>query len=300
MRSALHDINRQAHLRTMHPSGLGWPERMAPEELDFLSRVAFGAPGRRAAAVAYLAKELAQLAEIERHVSAVMTYVMAEVQADARPLGDGFELHHALSCFAAEELQHANMFYRHVRLLSGRDFKCPDNRFGERVALYHGDDSPYVKLSALCCSAYIGESIITVFEHRLRALDPERRFFFSQVLHAHGLDEARHVKFDHFLFDHVVPALSRQERRRMREILERTEALNTGLAMRFEAHARATFGLDYTAQNVGHETQLTLARAFRGLMLDGELVRKVDEGMSDADRRLVRDFCHVETIHGPG
>ncbi|WP_437730215.1 diiron oxygenase [Sorangium sp. So ce1335] len=300
MRSELHDINRQAHLRTMHPSGLDWPEQVPADELDFLSRVAFDAPGHSAEAVVYLAKELAQLAEIERHVSTVMTHVMAEVQADPRPLGDGFELQHALSCFAAEELQHASMFYRHVRLLSGRDFKCPDNRFRERVAVYHGDDSPYVKLSALCCSAYIGESIITVFERRLRALDPKRTFFFTQVLHAHGLDEARHVKFDHFLFDHVVPALSRQERRRMREILERTEALNTEMARRVEAHARATFGLDYTAQNLGHETQLRLSRAFRGLMLDGEIVRKVDDGMSEADRRLVREFCHAETIHGPG
>ncbi|KYF75598.1 hypothetical protein BE11_44475 [Sorangium cellulosum] len=298
MRSELHDINRDAHLRTVHPSGLAWPEQIRPEELDFISGVAFGAPGHRAGAVAYLAKELAQLAEIERHVSAVMTYVMAEVQSDAAPLGEGFELHHALSCFAAEELQHANMFYRYVRLLSGRDFKCPDNRFSQRMALYHGDDPPYVKLSALCCSAYIGESIITVFERRLGALDPERTFFFTQVLHAHGLDEARHVQFDHFLFDHVIPALSRQERRRMREILGRTEALNGELARRFEDHARATFGLDYTARNVAHETQLKLARSFRGLMLDGEIARKVDEGMSDADRRVVREFCGAETIHG--
>ena len=298
MRSELHDINRQAHLRTMHPSGLGWPEQMLPEELDFISRVAFGAPGHRSGAVAYLAKELAQLAEIERHVSAVMTCVMAEVQADARPLGDGFELHHALSCFAAEELQHASMFYRYVRLLSGRDFKCADNLFHQRVALYQGDDSPYVKLSALCCSAYVGESVITVFEHRLRALDPGKTFFFTQVLHAHGLDEARHVKFDHFMFDHVIPALSRQERRRMRQILESTEALNTELARRFEEHAKATFDIDYREQNVAHETQLKLARSFRGLVLDEGIVRKVDEGMSDADRRVLREFGHTETIHG--
>ncbi|XXX78177.1 diiron oxygenase [Sorangium sp. So ce134] len=298
MRSELYDINRDAHLRTMHPGGLDWPERVRPEELDFISRVAFGAPGRRSGAVAYLAKELAQLAEIERHVSAVMTYVMAEVQADARPLGEGFELNHALSCFAAEELQHAGMFYRYVRLLSGRDFTCPDNLFGQRVALYQGGDSPYVKLSALCCSAYVGESLITVFEHRLRALDPERAFFFTQVLHAHGLDEARHVKFDHFLFDHVVPALSRQERRRMRQILEGTEALNGELARRFEEHAKATFDVDYTEQNVAHETQLKLARSFRGLMLDEELVRKVDDGMSEADRRVIREFGHTEAIHG--
>ncbi|WP_437486595.1 diiron oxygenase [Sorangium sp. So ce1014] len=298
MRSELHDINRQAHLRTMHPNGLGWPERMPPEELDFISRVAFGAPGRRSGAVAYLVKELAQLAEIERHVSAVMTYVMAEIQADATPLGDGFELNHALSCFAAEELQHAGMFYRYVRLLSGRDFKCPDNLFAQRVALYQGGDSPYVKLSALCCSAYVGESVITVFEHRLRALDPGKRFFFTQLLHAHGLDEARHVQFDHFLFDYVVPALSRQERRRMHQILEGTEMLNTELARRFEEHAKATFDIDYTEQNVAHETQLKLARAFRGLVLDEEIVRKVDDGMSDADRRVIREFGHTEAIHG--
>ena len=34
MRSELHDINRQAHLRTMHPSGLDWPEQVSPDELE--------------------------------------------------------------------------------------------------------------------------------------------------------------------------------------------------------------------------------------------------------------------------
>ena len=33
MRSELHDINRHAHLRTMHPSGLDWPEEILPEEI---------------------------------------------------------------------------------------------------------------------------------------------------------------------------------------------------------------------------------------------------------------------------
>lgn len=297
MRSVLHSINEKAHINTVHPNGLRWPKDLTDDELNFISLVAFGSPNHHQKAIVYLTKELAQLAEIERHVSAVLAIVMSELQVDKQPLSDGFELHHALSCFAAEELHHANMFYRYVRLISGRDFKYPDNLFSERVGLYHGFDSPYVKLAALCCSAYIGESVITVFERRTKALDPEMHFFLTQLLHAHGLDEARHIKTDHFVFDYVIPSLNEQEKCRMRQILEDTEALNTELAKRFGAFAKETFGVDYTEQNLGHQTQLKLTKTFRSLVFGGEIICKVDDAMTEADRQMVLEFANSPVVH---
>lgn len=293
----LSQINAQAHVDTVHPHGLQWPEAFGAEELEFLSQVAFGRAGHEDAAVAYITKELAQLAEIERHVSAVLAYVMSELQRHDEGLAAGFELHDALSCFAAEELHHANMFYRYVRLLSGRDFRYPDNLFSQRVGLYQGEDSPYVKLAALCCSAYVGESVITVFERRAKSLDPEMKFFFTQLLHVHGLDEARHIKTDHFVFEHVIPSLKPQQRRRMRQILEGTEALNGEVATRFEAHAKEVFGFDYTKGNLGHDIQLQLARAFRGIVLGSDEVRRVDDAINDEHRALIERFSSTRHVH---
>ncbi|PTL76232.1 diiron oxygenase [Vitiosangium sp. GDMCC 1.1324] len=297
MRSKLSLIHENAHLNTFHPNQLNWPKVSGTEELDFVSMMAFGETRHHEKAIAYLTKEFAQLAEIERHVSAVMAIVMAELQADGHPLAEGFELHNALSNFAAEELNHANMFYRYVRLLSGRDFRYPDNLFTERVGLYEGSDSPLVKLAALCCSAYIGESVITVFEHRTQAYDPERKFFLSQMLYAHGLDEARHIKTDHYVFDYVIPSLSVQETRRMRQILDATETLNTELAGRFERFTKAQFGIDYTEGNLGHSTQLLLTRMFRQKVFGGSEIHKVDEVLNEADRELIQAFAHAQVVH---
>lgn len=293
----LHQINAFAHQHTIHPGALAWPEQFSEEELRFVSRVVFGDEEHQQAAIVYVTKELAQLAEIERHVSAVMARVLSELQAEGAGLNAGFELNHALSCFAAEELLHATMFYRYVRLVSGRDFKYPDNLFAERVGLYHGTDSPYVKLAALCCSAYIGESVITVFERRTAMLDPERRFFLTQMLHAHGLDEARHVQFDHFVFEKVVPSLSLLEMRRMRQVLDATETLNTELARRFEMHAKQAFGVDYTKDNPAHRTQIELTMAFRSVVFGGELIRKVDDALSSEQRQLIASFSFEPYVH---
>ncbi|MBV1774959.1 diiron oxygenase [Burkholderiaceae bacterium DAT-1] len=297
IRKQLHQINAAAHAHTFHPAALDWPETFDAQELDFLSRVAFDESGHEQAAIAYVTKELAQLAEIERHVSAVLTIILAELQGHDTELDKGFELHDALTCFAAEELQHANLFYRYIRILAGRDFKYSDNLFDARVALYQGSDSPYIKLAALCCSAYIGESVITVYERRARAMDPDMQYFFTRLLYLHGLDESRHIQTDHFVFDYVIPSFSDAEKRRMRQILDGTEALNTELAMRFEAFAKSTFGMDYTLNNPGHATQLKLTLTFRDLVFGEPIIRKVDEALSDEHRGLIEQFAHARHIH---
>lgn len=296
-RADLLRINAAAYKNTVHPSLIEWPEAFDQAELDFISRLAFEESGHEREAIVYITKELAQLAEIERHVSAVLASIVSELQGTRAPLGEGFELHDALSCFAAEELLHANMFYRYVRVLSRRDFKLPDNLFGARLGLYLAADSPYVKLAALSSSAYIGESVITVFERRAKKLDPQSQFFITRLLHIHGLDEARHIKTDHFIFDQVIPSLEKVELRRMRQILEGTEALNTELAMRFQAFANSEFGVDYTVGNRGSAVQLQLTLKFRELVFGGPTIRKVDEAMTEEDRRLVEDFCSAQTVH---
>ena len=178
-------------------------------ELDFLAEHLYGHRDEHTRTVAYLYKELAQLAEIEMHVAMVMVRVIAEsAQCDGDRLWVGSDLVHALSCFASEEIQHANTFYRYVRTLTGVDLKIENNFFRERLALYLGDERPLVKLAALCATAYVGESVITVFETRMKSVDPGMRSPFTYLLHLHGLDEARHIKVDHFMIDHVIPSLS--------------------------------------------------------------------------------------------
>ncbi|MBU2721450.1 hypothetical protein HF563_19270 [Acidithiobacillus ferridurans] len=297
--STLAAVNQDAHIHYLHPNRLPWHEVGGDEERDFLSRSLIGAPGQETKAVAYLYKELSQLAELEMHVSSVLVRVLCELQGGpATPYGEGSELYHALSCFAAEEINHANTFYRYVRELSGRDVKLTDNLFKERIDLFAGDDSPLVKLAVLCATAYVGESLITVFERRMKMLDPKQRFFFTKLLHYHGLDEARHILSDHFVFDYVIPSLSHPEMVRMHELIDAAESLNTELALRSAAQIKSAFGTDYSIDNHSAAVQFKLTMAFRRIVQSGDLVGKVDDGLDPETAAEIADFSGTQRVHG--
>lgn len=296
--STLAEINQEAHIHYLHPNRLPWREVGSAEELDFLSRSLVGTPGQEAKAVAYLYKELSQLAELEMHVASVLVRVLGELQSKpCTPYGEGGELYHALSCFAAEEINHANTFYRYVRELSGRDIKLADNLFKERIDLFAKDDSPLVKLAALCATAYVGESLITVFERRMKMLDPEQRFFFTKLLHYHGLDEARHILSDHFVFDHIIPNLAPAERTRMHEMIDAIETLNTELAIRSAIQIKTAFGTDYSSDNQSAAVQFRLAVAFRRIVQSGDLINKVDDGLDPDTASEIADFSSAYRVH---
>lgn len=291
------DINQYAHLNYLHPNRMPWERAAELDELDFLSRVLVGKAGEERKAVAYLYKELSQLAELEMHVATVLCRVACELQAERTPFNAGAGLYHTLSCFAAEEINHANSFYQYVRHLAGRDIKLPDNLFQQRVELYSGNDAPLVKLAALCSAAYVGESVITVFERKLKLADPLQHRFLTQLLHFHGLDEARHIQCDHAVFDEIVPALSAAERMRMHQLIEDTEALNTQLAMASAATVKAAFDLDYSEGNAAARTQLDITLRFRKLVQSGDLIRKVDEHLDDETAAILRRFSSSSVVH---
>ncbi|MFE7194524.1 hypothetical protein [Kitasatospora sp. NPDC057541] len=293
---ALERVNELAHINTFHPNALPWEKARGEAELAFLSRVCFAEEGHEQAAVAYAVKELAQLAEIERHVSAVMSIVLSEVQGKEDPFTEGRGLHDALSCFASEELNHANAFYRYVRELGGTDFTLPDNLFAERLALFLGDESPYVKLAALCCTAYIGESLITVIERRTRSHDPQMQYFLSKLLHLHNLDEERHIRTDHWVIDQLIPSFDAEEHAAMRRIITATEELNFRLAGLFEQQAKTVFGLDYTEGNLIHEMQTQLGIAFSKHALSGPIT-KLDDAIDEETRALLERFSGATSIH---
>ncbi|GAA2149788.1 hypothetical protein GCM10009760_43340 [Kitasatospora kazusensis] len=298
VRAGLTDAMRLAHVNTFHPNAFDWSEAATPAELAYLSVVVFGEPGHEAEAAAYIAKELAQLAEIERHVSAVMALAMGELHDLPDAVNHGHELHHALSCFASEEIQHANTFYRYSRAVSGIEPRVVNGLFDERMEVFRTDDHPYVKLVALCLSAYVGESVITVFEHRTDALDPERSRFFTRLLHTHGLDEARHIKIDHVAMKLIHPALSPGRRERVRVLLTEIEDLNRRLAQSFEKAVSAALGLDFSTGNPAAETQLEMAKGFGARLFaeDGTL-HTVDEILDGELRELVTRFSGTDRIH---
>ncbi|GAA2624343.1 hypothetical protein [Streptomyces vastus] len=298
-RARLRDIYAGAHEQTLHPNALGWPGRPDERELEFISRVVFDRPGMAREGCAYLVKELAQLAEIERHLSAVFGIITSQLGADTSPISAGYDLHHALSCFAAEEYLHADFFYRYVRELAGEDVKLADSRFSERLALYQADDSPYVKLAAMCMAAYIGESVITVFEKRTAHLDPGREHFLTKLLWAHGMDEARHVQVDHVVLEHIMPSFSEAERRRAFEIFAGTEDHNFELAGRFKQLILDVFSVDHTVDNPAWDMQLRLTSAFRQAMTDTWPPSPVEERLDDETRKLLRDFAGADRVPRP-
>jgi hypothetical protein len=300
VRGELAAITRLAHVNTFHPNAFDWTEVATPQEAQYLSAVAFGEPGHEAEAIGYVTKELAQLAEIERHVSAVFTLVMGELHDSRDPVSEGYELHHALSCFAAEEIQHASTFYRYVRQLSGTEPRVGKALFDERLDVFRTDDHPYVKLVALCCSAYVGESVITVFEHRTDALDPARDRFFTRLLHTHGLDEARHVKIDHVAMKLIYPMLSAQQQGRVQVLLGQIEQLNMKLAHSFQEMTRHALGIDFVTGNPAAAMQLLMTREFQQRLVapDGTL-RTADEVLDGELRGFIGEFSGAGRVHAP-
>ncbi|MEZ0092830.1 hypothetical protein [Streptacidiphilus sp. EB129] len=299
VRTELASVTELAHVNTFHPNAFDWSQVDTAAELDFLSEVVYGEPGHQQQAVAYITKELAQLAEIERHVSTVMALVMGELHDLRDAINTGHELHHALSCFAAEEIQHANTFYRYVRGLSGVEPRVDKALFDDRLDVFRTDDHPYVKLVALCCSAYVGESVITVFEHRVDGLDPQRSHFFTRLLHTHGLDEARHVKIDHVAMKSLYPALTGVQQDRVRQLLGQIEDLNRRLAMSFQEVTTQALGVDFITANPAAAVQLEMTRGFGERIFAGDgTLHTVDEVL-DADLRdLVTAFSGTSQVHG--
>ena len=293
----LKNINQYAHLNYLHPNRMPWEQAATDSELDFLSRALIGETGQVEKAIAYLYKELAQLAEIEMHVATVMSRILCELQADKTPLKYGDGLYHALSCFAAEEINHSNSFYQYVRHLSGRDIKLENNLFKQRVDIYSDNDAPLIKLAALCSTAYVGESIITVFERRLKVLDPMQSSFLTQLLHFHGLDEARHIQCDHVIFEDVIPTFNADERKRMHVLIQETESMNTQLAMASADTVKTAFDLDYAEGNVSAKTQLDLTLRFREIVQSGDLIRKVDDHIDEEAMAIVQQFSRSSRVH---
>ncbi|WP_131744874.1 hypothetical protein [Frankia sp. Cppng1_Ct_nod] len=300
IRAELASVTRLAHVRTFHPNAFDWSEASTPSELAFLSEVVYGELDHETQAVAYVTKELAQLAEIERHVSAVIALTIGELHDLPDPVNVGHDLHHALSCFAAEEIQHANTFYRYVRMLAGSEARVDKALFNERFDVFRTDDHPYVKLVALCCSAYVGESVITIFEHRADALDPHRARFFTRLLHTHGLDEARHIKIDHVAMKSLYPALTIRQQSRVRQLVRQIEELNRRLAQSFQQTTELLLGVDFVTDNPAAAVQLQLTRTFaeRIFTEDGAL-HTADEVLDAELRGLISAFSGVDNVHGP-
>jgi hypothetical protein len=301
LRAELSSIMALAHVNTFHPNAFDWTQASTPGARDFLSTVVWEQPGHEREAIAYITKELAQLAEIERHVSAVMALILSEVSRwpALGALAHGHELHHALSCFGAEEMQHANTFYRYVREISGLDPVLPDGLFTERLRVFQGDDHPWVKLIALCCSAYVGESVITVFERRTDGLDPGRRQFLTRLLHTHGLDEARHVRVDHLVMLELFPSLGADDRRRVGDLVKEIDDLNRRLAGAFTVLIGELLGVDVTL-SPAYQTQLALTVGFGNRLFDDDgMPRTADDLLDDPLRKMLTDFTGAGHVHPP-
>lgn len=138
---------------------------------------------------------------------------------------------------------------------------------------------------------------ITVFERRMKALDMGRKFFFTNLLHYHGLDDARHIRADHFVFDHVVPSLTQTELRRMHQIIEGTENLSTQLALGAAKQFKEEFNMDFTEENHSARVQLMLTQEFRRIVQGGDLIQKIDGELNPSIQTLLCDFSRASTVH---
>jgi hypothetical protein len=298
IQQGLSSINERADLCTLHPDALPWPGRLSEEELRFNIRLC-GLPAEGMdAARAYLGKELAQLADIERHISICLGLLSGH--AAASNLLGGAPMVNAMMHFAAEEFMHSNMFYRYVELLLGNPLDLSDETLDKRLGLFLGPETTASKLVALLGSAYPGESVITIFEHRMRMLDPRSSHFITRMILAHGLDEARHIQFDHFTFAKVLPALTEQEWRDSQRICRAMGAFNHGLSQRYAAAVTEVLPIDFVRGNQAARAQLALTQKLLEETLSGRSFRSADQAMSTEDQAMLLDFAGTRWIHPQG
>jgi hypothetical protein len=184
-----------------------------------------------------------------------------------------------------------------VRVLNGRDLHVPSNLMADRIALFRGPESPFLKLVALIGSAYVGETTITLFQHRIAKLDPERRHFISKMIWSHDQDEKRHIRFDHFVFGTLLPSLTLEERKRFGEILTAQTTMALALGARLDAIIGETFGVEYVEGNKARALQYGLLRSWGGKLFASEQVRFADDVIDEEERRLVSEFAGVDRIH---
>lgn len=295
--NVLDDINAGAHLVTVNPWSLPWRDAGGEADREMISRFTYEDAGHASEGAAYVVKELVQLSDIESHVAAVMASVLCELPRESRPLARSSSLDTALSTFAAEELHHSGMFRRYTEILAGEALRLDQNLAEERLALYRGNDAPYVKIAALVASAYPGESLFTVFSRRFVVLDPSSDSFCAQLVRAHDVDESRHIQFDHLVFDQIVPALSPAEFMRMMEILKKQIEYNLALSDRYAALVGSRLGVDFVTGNYAHATQMRLAQAFASRLFGPKGVSRVDDIIDGGTADVLRGFSGSPSIH---
>jgi hypothetical protein len=298
---ALVDAVRGAGETRFHSDSFAWDSASTVSELAFLSVVACGNTSNPETSSLYVAKELGQLSEIEKHVSAVLLIILAELHLwDDDGILHSHELHNALSCFAAEETQHANAFYRYARTLHPQVSWPKHLNFAKRIALFQSNDHPWVKLSALLCSAYVGESVITVFENKLRLLDPSTAHFITQLITSHGCDEQRHILVDHFVFDFIVPQLSVTDRQRVMELVSAITELNLQMADQYlaatSAHATA-HGLGDISTVPAYLTQTALTMSIGAALFKTGRPRPIDNQIDSHLAELLTEFSGQRFVH---
>ncbi|BDU74534.1 diiron oxygenase [Mesoterricola silvestris] len=295
---ALATINHRADLGTFHPDALPWPEHLDPSEIRFYARLCNYPPDGSEAARAYLAKELAQLADIERHVSICLGIIGGQAAGSTRLAG--LPMMNAMLHFAAEEYQHSYMFYRYVALLLGVPLDLSDRTLEARLALFLGPESPETKLVALLASAYPGETVITIFEHRLHMLDPDRRHFLTQMIAAHGLDEARHIQFDHHVFNHLLPALADREMLDAQRICKALGRHNHALSEAYERETRSILPVEFIQDNFAAQVQRRFTLRLLEETLSGRPFRFADQALTEDERAALDQFAGVGAIHAGG
>ena len=291
----LQAINLRADLRTFHPDALPWPSRLGGLERIHYTRIC-GLPSERVEeAKAYLGKELAMLADVERHISICLGLICG--QAASSRLLEGEPMMNAMMLFAAEEYQHSNMFYRYVDLLLGMPLDLSAETLATRLGLFQGPEAPEVKLVALLASAYPGETVITIFEHRMRRLDPGQEHFLTRMIGAHGLDEARHIQFDHYVFGKLLPLLTDEELLAAQRLCRAMAVCNQVLSTSYEAATRNLLGVDYLEGNEAARTQRWFHQRLVEETLSRRAFRSADAVLADEDAATLFRFAGVEAVH---
>ncbi len=291
----LKNINMRADLRTRHLDALPWPSKFSDEEKKFHATACGIDTKSSLIAGAYLAKELSQLADIERHLSICMGIIASSCGRSTFLAGS--EISNALLHFAAEEYMHSNMFTRFVEILTGQNFDLSHNTIDERIKVFQGTESLESKLVALVASAYPGESVMTAMEQRLKHLDKKENYFLTKLFAAHGLDESRHIDFDHFIFDNLLPKLSAAELLDAQKLYSKIMIANRDLGNQYTVAISGYFGFDFITGNPIAQFQQELTHQLSTEMLKTTEKNRADSFLTAELKNQLIEFIFAKNIH---
>lgn len=254
-----------------------WPDLFAQKELSFLSQVCFNKHDCSNKSIIYLSKELLVISELKKQFTTLLLMILSELQDDQyHELNQWHYLHQIITHIATDSLNHADISYHYIRILSQKDLKLSHNLLQEKIKIYQGSESAWVKLSALCIAEYICITSIACLQKRCHSLDPDDQYYLTRFLTLLDMDAHWHKYFFKFVFSMIAKQLTAEENIHTIHLLKQTRHCNQLLSEHAMQRIMQSYNDDYLTGNISFQILTKLILSYYEFVFNLQDLGQVD------------------------